>query len=104
MLGWMSYEITGHKTGLEGAFIRTQAHTASDALRFAREWAEQGVIGITIVSPKGESFDIDGFGMIVSTNEGRLDADRTSQRALAFTAGPVVPLKVKERGTPTNDA
>jgi hypothetical protein len=55
MLRWMSYEITGHKTGLEGAFIRTQAHTASDALRFAREWAEQGVTGITIVSPKGES-------------------------------------------------
>jgi hypothetical protein len=80
MLGWMSYEITGHKTGLEGAFIRTQAHTASDALRFAREWAEQGVTGITIVSPKGESFDIDRFGMIVSTNVGRLDADWTSQR------------------------
>jgi hypothetical protein len=80
MLGWMSYEITGHKAGLEGAFIRTQAHTASDALRFAREWAEQGVTGITIVSPKGESFDIDRFGMIVSTNEGHSDADRPSQR------------------------
>jgi hypothetical protein len=80
MLGWMSYEITGHKTGLEGAFIRTQTHTASDALRFACEWAEQGVTGITIVSPKGESFDIDRLGMIVSANEGHSDADRTSQR------------------------
>jgi hypothetical protein len=80
MLGWMSYEITGHKADLEGAFIRTQAHTASDALRFAREWAEQGVTGITIVNSKGESFDIDRFGMIVSTNEGRSDADGTSQR------------------------
>ena len=37
----MAFEITGHKPGLEGAFVRTQAHTAADALRFAREWAEQ---------------------------------------------------------------
>jgi hypothetical protein len=50
-------------------------------MRFAsREWAEQGVTGITIVNPKGESFDIDRFGMIVSTNEGCSDADRPSQR------------------------
>jgi hypothetical protein len=73
----MSYEITGHKAGLEGAFIRTQAHTASDALRFAREWAEQGVTGITIVNSKGESFDIDRFGMIVSTKDNGSGADRT---------------------------
>ena len=51
----MAFEITGHKPGLEGAFVRTQAHTAADALRFAREWAEQGLTGITIVNPKGES-------------------------------------------------
>src|SRR3954471_14678355 len=44
----MAFEITGHKTGLEGAFVRTQAHTAADALRFAREWAEQGLTGITM--------------------------------------------------------
>ena len=56
--------------------IRTQAHTAADALRFAREWADQGVRGITIVNPQGESYDIDRFGMIVSTNEEQ-DADRT---------------------------
>jgi hypothetical protein len=31
----MAFEITGHKAGLEGAFVRTQAHTAADALRFA---------------------------------------------------------------------
>jgi hypothetical protein len=28
----------------------------------------------------GESLDLDRFGMIVSTEEGRSDADRTSQR------------------------
>ena len=58
----MAFEITGHKPGLEGAFVRTQAHTAADALRFAREWAEQGLTGITIVNPKGEFYDIDRFG------------------------------------------
>ena len=73
----MAFEITGHKTGLEGAFVRTQAHTAADALRFAREWAQQGVTGITIVNPQGESYDIDGFGMIVSTKEEGSNADRT---------------------------
>ena len=57
----MAFEITGHKPGLEGAFVRTQAHTAADALRFAREWAEQGLTGITIVNPKGKSYDIDRF-------------------------------------------
>ena len=51
----MPFEITGHKAAVEGSFIRTQAHTAADALRFAREWAEQGVSGITIVNAKGES-------------------------------------------------
>ena len=73
----MAFEITGHKPGLEGAFVRTQAHTAADALRFAREWAEQGITGITLVHPKGESYDIDGFGMIVSTKEEGSGADRT---------------------------
>jgi hypothetical protein len=73
----MSFEITGHKASLEGAFVRTQAHTAADAFRFAREWAEQGVTGITIVNPKGESYDIDRFGMIVSTNDEAREADRT---------------------------
>jgi len=65
----MPFEITGHKAAVEGSFIRTQAHTAADALRFAREWAEQGVSGITIVNTKGESYDIDRFGMIVSAKE-----------------------------------
>ena len=60
-----------------GAFVRTQAHTAADALRFAREWAEQGITGITIVNPKGESYDIDGFGMIVSTKEEGSGDNRT---------------------------
>jgi hypothetical protein len=41
----MAFLITGHKPGLAGAFVRTDAHTAADALRFAREWAEQGVRG-----------------------------------------------------------
>ena len=70
----MAFEITGHKAG---AFVRTQAHTAADALRFAREWAEQGITGITIANPKGESYDIDGFGMIVSTKEEGSGDDRT---------------------------
>ena len=69
----MAFEITGHKAGLEGAFVRTQAHTAADALRFAHEWTEQGITGITIVNPKGESYDTDGFGMIVSTNDSGAD-------------------------------
>ena len=64
----MAFEITGHKPGLEGAF---------DALRFAREWAEQGLTGITIVNPKGESYDIDRFGMIVSATEDGLHADQS---------------------------
>jgi hypothetical protein len=72
----LSFEITGHKAELEGAFVRTQAHTAADALRFAREWAEQGVTGITIVNPQGKSYDIDAFGMIVSTKEESPDASR----------------------------
>ncbi len=73
----MAFEITGHKPGLEGAFVRTQAHTATDALRFAREWAEQGLTGITIINPKGVSYDIDRFGMIVSTKEVGLHADQS---------------------------
>ena len=73
----MAFEITGHKPGLEGALVRTQAHTAADALRFAREWAEQGLTGITIVNPKGVSYDIDRFGMIVSTTEDGLHADQS---------------------------
>jgi len=65
----MPFEITGLKAAVEGSFIRTQAHTAAHALRFAREWAEQGVSGITIVNAKGESYDIDRFGMIVSAKQ-----------------------------------
>ena len=40
-------------------------------MRFASPavWAGQGITGITIVNPKGESYDIDGFGLIVSTKE-----------------------------------
>jgi len=41
------------------------------------EWAEQGLTGITIVNPKGESYDIDRFGMIVSTTQDDLHADQT---------------------------
>jgi hypothetical protein len=51
----MAFLITGDKPGLAGALVRTDAHTAADALRFAREWAEQGVRGITIVNPQGQS-------------------------------------------------
>jgi hypothetical protein len=54
--------------------------TAEAALGIARQWGEQGVRNIAITTPKGESLDLDHFGMIVSTSEGRSDADRTSQR------------------------
>ena len=74
----MAFEITGHKPGLEGAFVRTQAHTAADALRFAREWAEQGLTGITIVNPKGKSYDIDRFPLDAT------DAARGLQRCMSF--------------------
>ena len=46
-------------------------------LRFAREWAEQGLTGITIVNPSGESYDIDRFGMVVSTKD---EADTGPER------------------------
>jgi hypothetical protein len=36
----------------------------------------KGVTGITIVNPQGESYDIDGFGMIVRTKEGGSNAHR----------------------------
>jgi hypothetical protein len=75
----VSFEITAHQAGIPGAFIRTRAHTAADALRFAREWAERGVTGITIVNAKGESYDIDGFGMIVSTKEEGSNGDPTER-------------------------
>ena len=65
----MSFEITGHKAGLEGSFIRTHAGTATEALRMARQWAGQGILGITITNPKGESYDLDRFDMIASTKE-----------------------------------
>ena len=50
----MAFEITGHKAALEGAFVRTQAHTAADALRFAgsemhaRESGQRWVLGTFI--------------------------------------------------------
>ena len=47
------------------------------ALRFARECAEQGLTGITIINPKGESYDIGRVGMIVSTREDGPHTDRT---------------------------
>jgi hypothetical protein len=37
----MAFLITGHKPGLAGAFVRTDADTAADALRFAREWVRR---------------------------------------------------------------
>jgi hypothetical protein len=73
----MSFEITGHKAGLEGSFIRTTAESATEALRMARQWAGQGIQGITITNPKGESYDLDAF-----------DIDRQHQgRALGCRPG-----------------
>jgi hypothetical protein len=73
----LSYEITGHKPHLQGAFSRTVAASATAALRIARQWAEQGMTGITIVTPKGESYDLDNFGMIVSTKDEESHPDQT---------------------------
>jgi hypothetical protein len=63
----MSFEIIGHKPGLEGSFVRAQAETATTALRMARQWAQQGLVGISITNAKGESYDLDSFDMIAST-------------------------------------
>ena len=63
--------VTNHHLG------RPAPKTLLYALRFGRECAEQGLTGITIVNPKGESYDIDRFGMIVSTTDDGLHADRT---------------------------
>jgi hypothetical protein len=75
----LPYEITGHKPHLQGAFSRTVATTATAALRIARQWAQQGMTGITIVTPRGESYDLDNFGMIVSTTDEESRPDQTSE-------------------------
>jgi hypothetical protein len=64
------FEITGDKAAVEGSFIRTHADTAAAALRIARDWAQQGIHGIMITNPKGESYALDRFGMIASAKEG----------------------------------
>jgi len=43
----------------------------------ARQWAEQGLVGITITNRNGQSYDLDRFDMIASTNEESSDPDRT---------------------------
>jgi hypothetical protein len=75
----LPYEITGHKPHLQGAFSRTVAATATAALRIARQWAQQGMTGITIVTPRGESYDLDNFGMIVSTTDEEYHPDQISE-------------------------
>jgi hypothetical protein len=59
----LSYEITGHNVQSDRGWKR------HGGLRIARQWAEQGMTGITIVTPKGESYDLDNFGMFVSTKD-----------------------------------
>src|SRR5215203_6062424 len=68
------YGVRDHRSQ---AWTRGCVRAHPGALRFAREWAEQGLTGITIVNLKGESYDIDRFGMIVSTTEDGLHADQT---------------------------
>jgi hypothetical protein len=75
------YEVTGQQPWGGRGVITISVETAKAALGIARQWAGQGVRNIAITTPKGESLDLDRFGMIVSTTEGRSDADRTSQRA-----------------------
>ena len=65
----MRYEITGLKAAYEGASIRAEADTATAALHMARQWAAQGVRGIIITNPQGESYTLDRFGMIASAKE-----------------------------------
>jgi hypothetical protein len=65
----------GH--GAKGGVLRHERRTScahSPRALGAVNASEQGVTGITIVNPKGESYDIDRFGMIVSTNEEGEDA------------------------------
>ena len=72
----MTFEITGHKPGLEVVCSRPGAYCGRCASLRPR-MAEQGLTGITIVNPKGEFYDIDRFGMIVSATEDGLHADQT---------------------------
>src|SRR5215208_6987794 len=99
----MAFEITGHKPGLEGAFVRTQAHTAADALRFAREWAEHGLTGIT-VNPKGESYDIDRFGMIVSTTEDGLHDDSSRRMMFRIRSAADIPRALARSASRPNSS
>ena len=76
----MYYEVTGQQPwGVRGV-ITMSVETAKAALGIARQWAEQGIRNVVITTPKGESLDLDRFGMIVSSQEWHSDADRTSQQ------------------------
>jgi hypothetical protein len=65
----MPYQIKGVRT--EGGEIGTWTDGPKAALKLARQWADQGVRNITITNPKGESYDLDYFGQIVSTQPGK---------------------------------
>jgi hypothetical protein len=61
----MPYQLKGVRA--QGGEIGAWTEGAKAALRTARQWAAQGVKNITITNPKGECYDLDHFGMIVST-------------------------------------
>ena len=67
----MPYKITGRN--VLGGVISTGASTAKEAMKDARQWADDGVTGITITNPAGESYDMDRFGMVLSTKEWEAD-------------------------------
>ena len=72
----MPYNIRGWD--LLGAAIGAATERAKDAVQIARQWANEGVTSITITNPQGESYDIDRFGMTLSTMEiGLRKAGRT---------------------------
>jgi hypothetical protein len=60
--------------------ITISVETAKAALGIARQWAELGVRNIAITTLKGESLDLDRFGMMVSTKERSDAGNRASQR------------------------
>jgi hypothetical protein len=76
------YEVTGQQPWGGHGVITISVETAKAALGIARRWAEQGVRNIAITTPKGESLDLDRFGMTVSTQEPRSDAGNRARQRL----------------------
>jgi hypothetical protein len=63
----MPYRITA-LAHIAGGEMATSGETAKKALEIARLWAAQGARNIIITNPEGQSYDLDHFGTIASTN------------------------------------